>query len=138
MMDRAKNNFQVLLIEDNPADVRLIFELLKVVNGYSFEIHHVDRLDIGLQRLDKVQMDVIVLDLTLPDSEGYVTFTSLYEHAPNIPIVLLTETDDEELGIQAIRDGAQDYLIKNDLSGELLARAIRYAVGRKLATDALR
>ena len=85
MMDRAKNNFQVLLIEDNPADVRLIFELLKVVNGYSFEIHHVDRLDIGLQRLDKVQMDVIVLDLTLPDSEGYVTFTRLIRACSQYP-----------------------------------------------------
>jgi PAS domain S-box-containing protein len=134
---------QILLIEDNPGDVRLIREMLRGVNGFRFEIYHADRLQAGLERLSPPStahspLDVVLLDLTLPDSSGYETFTRLHRHPCNLPIVLLTGLDDEELGMRAIADGAQDYLMKNKLDDELLARALRYAIERKRAADALR
>jgi diguanylate cyclase (GGDEF)-like protein/PAS domain S-box-containing protein len=134
----TENTFQVLLIEDNPGDVRLIQEMLKEVNGFSFDIKHASYLKDGLALLSENEIDVIVLDLTLPDSQSSETFSRTQAVALEVPIVLLTGLDDEELGIQAMRDGAQDYLVKGPLDGELLARALRYAIERKRAVDALR
>ena len=134
----TENTFQVLLIEDNPGDVRLIQEMLRDVNGFSFDIKHASYLKDGVELLSENNIDVIVLDLTLPDSLSYETFTRIQAEALEVPIVLLTGLDDEELGIQAMRDGAQDYLVKGPLDGDLLARALRYAIERKRAVDALR
>lgn len=129
---------EVLLIEDNFGDARLIREMLRDVNGFSYKIQHVDRFSSGVEVLNSNHIEVVVLDLTLPDSCGYDTFSQLHARFPQVPMVLLTGLDDEELGIKAVRNGAQDYLVKGNLDGNLLARTIRYALERKLAADALR
>jgi len=129
---------RALLIEDNPGDARLIEETLKGVSGFSLKLEWVDRLSLGFARLEKNGIDVVVLDLSLPDCSGYETFQKLHDRFPQIPIVLLYGLDDEDLGVRAVRDGAQDYMVKNRLDGNQLARAIRYAVERKRSADALR
>lgn len=134
----AGESIQVLLIEDNPGDARLIQELLYEVPGLAFSLERVDRLSAGLARLTSPGIDVVVLDLTLPDSAGYGTFQRVYNLYPHTPVVLLTGLNNEELGARAVREGAQDYISKNSLDGGLLARSLRYAVERKRAADALR
>jgi len=128
----------VLMIEDNPGDVRLFKESLRGITGFFLEIEWVERLSLGMARLEKPGVDVVVLDLTLPDCSGYTTFQRLHDRFPHMPIVLLYGLDDEELGVRAVRNGAQDYMVKNRLDGSQLARAIRYAVERKFSADALR
>jgi PAS domain S-box-containing protein len=128
----------VLLIEDNRADARLIQELLRDVDT-GFELEWVVRLSEGLQRLDGggPAIDAVLLDLSLPDSQGYETFSTLSAHAPRVPVIMLTGTDDEELAMQAVRAGAQDYLVKGHVDGQLLARAVRYAIERRRSDEAL-
>lgn len=128
---------RALLIEDNPGDARLIVETLHDAAGFCLELNHIDRLSRAFAELEQSQVDVIVLDLSLPDSSGYETFQRVHERYPSIPTVLITGLDDEELGARAVRDGAQDYIIKNQLDGNTLARTIRYAVERKRSADAL-
>ena len=129
---------RALLIEDNPGDARLITEMLRVVPGYDCNLEQVDRLSAGFERLERGDIDVVVLDLSLPDSSGYETFQRLHNRLPHLPVVLLTGLEDEELGARAVGDGAQDFLMKNSLDGSLLARALRYAVERKRFAAALR
>ena len=101
---------RVLLIEDNPGDARLIRELL-VEAGAGFEPEWVQRLDLGLERLaDGEPVDAVLLDLSLPDSQGFATFERVRAAAPDVPIIMLTGLADEELAVQAVRSGAQDYL----------------------------
>lgn len=121
----------ILLIEDNPGDVRLLQELLKEVTSVQFQLEQADRLSQGVQRLSQQQFDVILLDLTLPDSQALDSFVRLHDHAPEMPIVVITGLNDETLAVQAVQQGAQDYLVKGQLSSDLLARSIRYAIERK-------
>jgi two-component system cell cycle sensor histidine kinase/response regulator CckA len=125
-----KQPIKILLIEDNPADARLIREMLVDTKGESFETVIADRLFAGLTCLASNAFDVILLDLSLPDSQGSDTFMKVRERAAGVPIVLLTGLDDEVLAMGAMNKGAQDYLIKGEVSGHLLARAIRYAIER--------
>ncbi len=129
---------RALLIEDNPGDARLIQETLRDADGFDCSLQTADRLAAGLELLQPGKFDVVVLDLSLPDSSGYETYLRLHSYAPHIPVVLLTGLDDEELGARAVRDGAQDYLVKGSLDSSMLARALRYAVERKRFADALR
>jgi PAS domain S-box-containing protein len=128
----------VLLIEDNRADARLIQELLRDVDA-GFDLEWVERLTAGLRRLDggEPTIGAVLLDLQLPDSQGFETFTTLSAHAPLLPVIMLTGTDDEELAVQAVRAGAQDYLVKGHVDGPLLARAVRYAIERRRSDEAL-
>jgi DNA-binding response OmpR family regulator len=123
---------RVLLIEDNPADARMISEMLKGLPEGVFELESVDRLSTGLERLGDGdgERDVVLLDLSLPDSQGFDTFLKLREKAGAVPIVLLTGLDDEALAVRAVHEGAQDYLNKGQVDGHLLSRAIRYAIER--------
>ncbi len=121
----------ILLIEDKPGDARLIHFMLWEAPGKLFSVDHADRLSAGLERITAGGIDLILLDLHLPDSKGLATFLSVYEHAPDIPIVLLTGLNDESVAVEAMRHGAQDYLVKGQIDGEMLARAIRYAIERK-------
>ena len=121
---------RVLLIEDNPADARMISEMLKGLPEGVFELESVDRLSTGLERLGDGERDVVLLDLSLPDSQGFDTFLKLREKAGAVPIVLLTGLDDEALAIRAVHEGAQDYLNKGQVDAHLLSRAIRYAIER--------
>lgn len=121
---------RILLIEDNPGNVRLIREMLAEVEYAGFELEHVDRLSEGIERLDQKLFDVVLLDLSLPDSQEMKTLMRLYTEAPEVPIVVLSSIDDESTRIKAIRQGAQDYLVKDKLDNEVLVRSLRYAIER--------
>jgi len=90
----------------------------------------------ALTRLGRKDIDLVLLDLGLPDSHGLTTFHKLRQAAPDVPVIVLTSTDDEELAVTAVRDGAQDYLIKGQISGRPLVRAVRYALERQKAEEA--
>ena len=125
------NQIKILLIEDNPGDVRLIREMLKEKSYVTFDLVCADRLKTGMEQLGQGDIDLILLDLGLPDSSGLDTFAKLYAKEPSLPIIVLTGLDDEQLGLEAVIMGAQDYLLKNRVSGNLLIPAVRYAIERK-------
>jgi PAS domain S-box-containing protein len=128
---------KALLIEDNPADARLIEEMLKESVTIDFTLESFNRLSKGIEYLNDHIVDIVLLDLSLPDSTGIETFEKLYKHAPHVPIIVLTGVNDEQLAIESLRSGLQDYLVKNKIDGDLLIRSIRYAIERKHLTDAL-
>jgi serine phosphatase RsbU (regulator of sigma subunit) len=121
---------KILLIEDNRGDTRLIQELLREASGFPFELESADRLTAGLTRLGLGGIDIVLLDLTLPDSRGLDTFLRLHAVAPKVPTVLLSGLDDETLAIKAVQRGAEDYLVKGHMDASGLVRAIRYAIER--------
>jgi signal transduction histidine kinase len=124
------DTIRVLLIEDNPGDARLIREMLKDAGQDVFCLDTAETLNDGLGFLKSNPTDAVLLDLSLPDSFGVNTLTSVHDHAPDIPIVVLTGYDDKVLGIQAVQAGAQDYLAKGAINSDLLSRAVRYAIER--------
>lgn len=124
---------RVLLIEDNPGDARLLREIFSEVSSPIFNITHVDRLNVGLQHLAWSEFDVILLDLSLPDSCGLETLLQVHAVSPGRPILVLTGLDDQALAVKAVQEGAQDYLVKGDVDRDLLVRAVRYAIERKRA-----
>lgn len=128
---------RILMIEDNFRDVRLIQEMLNDVPSFSFEFKHVERLDKGLECLKNDNFHVLLLDLNLPDSFGMDTFIKAYDNAPHLPIVILSGAADEEVAIEAVHEGAQDYLMKGEVDGKLLARSIFYAIERKQIEEEL-
>jgi PAS domain S-box-containing protein len=132
------NRITVLLIEDNPGDVRLLRETLREAEGDSILVEDVGRLQAGLVRLLQGGIDVVLLDLSLPDSQGLETLAAVRARTPRLPVVVLTGFDDEETAVKAVREGAQDYLVKGRFDGSLLARAVRYGIERKRADEALR
>ena len=131
------NAMRVLLVEDNPGDARLIREILNEAPDVSFDVVHAQRLETGLERLACDDIDVLLLDLSLPDSQGMETLARAHKASPDTAIIVLTGLDDEEAAIEAVRQGAQDYLVKGRIDGDLLVRAIRHAVERKLVSGAL-
>ena len=133
---------KVLSIEDNPGDARLIRETLHEATtlGWDlpqFELIWVDTLSAGLARLDQGDVDVVLSDLDLPDSQAGDTFARLRAHAPDIPIVVLTGREDEALARHTVRASAGDYLFKREMNGSLLAHALLYALERQRAKVAL-
>lgn len=128
----------VLLIEDNLAEARLIQEVLKGTPRSRFVLSHTKRLGEAIERLNTTAFDIALLDLTLPDSAGLDSLDTLIQEAPTLPIVVLTNTNDDELAVEAVRHGAQDYLMKRQLNQELLVRSLRYAIERKQTAVALR
>lgn len=125
---------RVLLIEDNPGDARLIKAMLAKETDISFNLEWKDRLSEGLKRLAEGGIDVVLLDLMLPDSiGGFYTFNKTQAHAPGVPIVVLTAFEDEDFAIGTVQIGAQDYLIKGKFDSNMLMRTIRYAIMRKQA-----
>ncbi|WP_066376178.1 hybrid sensor histidine kinase/response regulator [Anabaena sp. CA = ATCC 33047] len=129
---------KVLLVEDNPGDVFLIQELLKEVNKTKVELQAVEQLSEAFELLASQPFDIILLDLSLPDSQGLDTFVRAYRQAKTIPIIVLTGTDDETLALRAMQAGAQDYLVKGQVTGDLLLRSMRYAIERQRIEEALR
>ncbi len=107
----ANKPINVLFIEDNPGDARLIQEMLADADGARFKLECADRLSAGLGRLGKGGIDCVLLDLTLPDSTELDTFVRVQAQAPEIPIVVISGLDDEALAIEAVQKGAQDYLV---------------------------
>ncbi len=130
-----ETEIRVLLIEDNPAEARLIEERLREVPYTSFVLCMKSTLHAGLEVAS--DSDVILLDLSLPDSQGYETFASVHAAVPDTPLILLTGFEDDRLALTAVRHGAQDYLIKDEVTGAMLARAIRYAIERQGAEKTL-
>ncbi len=129
---------RILLVEDNPGDVRLLQEYLDEAGAFRCRVTHADRLSAGLKRLQETGADVVLLDLSLPDSHGVDTLVRMHAAAKDVPIVVLTGMEDETLGIELVQAGAQDYLVKGRLTGQLLVRALRYAVERKRAEEIVR
>jgi len=125
----------ILLIEDNPGDARLINEYLSDSRHLNFNLTVAERLSKGIEYIEQELIDIILLDLKLPDSEGLATFTKISEVAPSIPIIVLTGLDDETTAVSAVKMGAQDYLVKDKVEEEILERAIRYAIERKRAEE---
>lgn len=122
---------RVLLIEDNPGDARLLQEMLVEMGSSQFALERAGRLLDALTRLGDTPFDLVLLDLSLPDSHGLETFQRVYQEASCLPIIVLTGLDDESVALQAVREGAQDYLVKGQVDGNLLIRAIQYALERK-------
>lgn len=131
-------NIHVLLIEDNLAEARLLQEILKDTVSGRFSLAHVKRLGEAIAQLDTTRFDVALLDLTLPDSDGLASLDVLIRNAPSLPIVVLTSTNDDVLALDAVRHGAQDYLVKRHVNLDILVRSVRYAIERKQASVALR
>jgi len=131
-------DIKVLLIEDNLAEARLLKEILKGNEKKEFHLVNVSRLSEAISLLQQTNFDVILLDLTLPDSQGLQSLAPLLIKAPKLPIVVLTNTNDDNLALQALRQGAQDYLIKREVSLEILTRSLCYAIERKQMEEALR
>jgi diguanylate cyclase (GGDEF)-like protein len=127
-----------LLVEDNPGDRRLIQEALAEAHYARVRLEHADCLKAAQDALAAREYDIILLDLSLPDSSGLATVEKTADAAPETPIVILTGLDDVNTGIQAVRAGAQDYLVKGEVNGNLLVRAIRYAIERQRMQAALR
>ncbi len=126
----AEKPVNILLIEDNPGDARLIKEMLAEAGNGSFVLRRCDRLSSGLEQLTANGTDIVLLDLSLPDSQGLDTVTRVHSGAGRFPIVVLTGLDDETLAVRAVQHGAQDYLVKGHFDSRLLQHAIRYAIER--------
>lgn len=128
----------ILLIEDNRAEARLLQEILKGSRLHQAELIHVSRLEEGIAHCQQHRVDIILLDLTLPDSYGLASLDKLFGRVPSIPIVVLTNTNDDDLAVEAVRRGAQDYLVKRQVNQDLLVRSLRYAIERQQGEEALR
>lgn len=129
-MRAAAGTIRVLLVEDNPGDARLIRETLWLANPTEFIVEHVPTLADAQDRLREGEIDVVLLDLTLPDSFGVQTVERINAAAPEVPIVVLTGVNDEEIALRAVKANAEDYLVKGQVDESLLARTIRHAVER--------
>lgn len=130
-------SLKVLLVEDDPGDAFLLQTLLTQADQVKFDLVCATRLAEGLDSLSENTFDIMLLDLSLPDSVGLATIDKVRAYTLNLPIIVLTGLDDEEIAMQAVQAGAQDYLAKGDLDDNMLTRAIRYAVERHRLQTAL-
>ena len=121
----------VLIVEDDAMSANLIRSLLQKPGAHEFEVEITDRLETARQRLEAARFDVILLDLTLPDSQGLDTVLAVRIAAPQTPIIVLTNIHDDQLALQAIEARAQDYLIKSQVNGLLLSRVVRHAISQQ-------
>ncbi len=133
-----KETLFVLLIEDNPGDARLIQEYLTEARRVNFNLTIQDTLSEELEEFLKNKFDIILLDLNLPDSIGLKTVSIIYEKIKNVPIIVLTGRDDEDLALESMKRGVQDYLVKGRIDGVVLERSINYAVERHNGMEELK
>ncbi|WP_162909166.1 GAF domain-containing protein [Aggregatilinea lenta] len=137
--DTASNEqINVLLIEDSSGDAALISAYLQRSQPSIFNLAIADRVSSGKSLLARGGMDIVLLDLSLPDSQGLDSLSDLLAIAPTVPLIVLTGLDDDQLGLEAVTRGAQDYLVKGTINGESLRRSLRYAIERKRTEDTLR
>jgi signal transduction histidine kinase len=129
----SENGITVLLVEDNPGDARLIREILEEETSSRFNLVHATQLETGLERLAQGDIDVALVDLALPDSQGIDTFNQVHAHSPDVPIVVLTGLKDDAVAAQVLRAGAQDFLTKGLLNLSVMHRSIQHAIDRKQA-----
>ena len=132
----AESSARILLVEDNAGDARLTQESLATQKVDKFTMVHVTSLAAACLRLREGHFDAVLLDLSLPDSHGPATLSALRQQAPSIPIVVLTGLSDEATAIMAVKEGAQDYLVKGETDGNTLARRLRFAIERHLSFSA--
>jgi DNA-binding NarL/FixJ family response regulator len=126
------NSIHILLIEDSEDDAVIIRELLdEDDNGVNFILSHEESLASGITILNTTEPDLVLLDLSLPDSFGMETLQSVRSVAPQVPIVVMTGLDDRAMGLMALSEGAQDYLVKGGVDGHDLVRTLRYSLERK-------
>lgn len=130
MANIEQMQIKALLVEDNQGDAFLLREKLTCASKIQVDLTHVERLASAIKCLHQGLFDIVLLDLSLPDSQGLETFLSLERIFPNLPIVLLTGSTDESLALEAVRKGAQDYLIKEQTTTDILIRSINYAIER--------
>ena len=129
---------KILLFEDNPGDAYMIGELLEEFSDFPYELKIVETLNEGLSLLKERPFSIILSDLRLPDRDGIDTFLDIHARNPRIPIIILTAINDEKIGMDAVKKGAQDYLVKGQVDGRLLERSIRYSIERKKAEEEIR
>ena len=127
----------LLLVEDNPGDARLLREMFNELGLHRTELTHVECMSDAEKHLSEHAVDIIVLDLGLPDAQGLGAVRRAHTAAPHVPLVVLTGLDDESLAAEALQEGAQDYLIKGQIDARGLLRALRYAIERKTMEEAL-
>lgn len=128
---------RVLIIEDNPADARLLEVLVEQIPEAGFQMEHVGSLAAGLERLAGEGIELIMVDLSLPDSHGWDSFARVHDAAPDKAIIVMSGLDDEDLAIKTVQEGAQDYLVKGQVDSRLLVRSMHYAIERKRVEEAL-
>ncbi|MGA7951949.1 MAG: PAS domain S-box protein [Gloeobacterales cyanobacterium] len=134
----SPERIKVLLVEDNPGDARLLQVTLSEVSSAHFDLTCVGLLRKAIEHLSEQSFDAVLLDLSLPDSQGFDTFTKLHGRFPAIPIVVLSGLNDETLALRAVQEGAQDYLVKGQVNAaDLISRSLRYAIERKRTQEAL-
>ena len=131
-------NCKVLLVEDIESEAKLVFKHLKRVSEWRFSVEHFERLDAAIKSAAENKYDVILLDLNLPDCSGIEVCQRMLRVSQKVPVIVLTNQNSIELGTKAMREGAQDYLIKREVDGPLLGRSIRYAIERAKGEVALR
>ncbi|WP_321493329.1 diguanylate cyclase [uncultured Desulfobacter sp.] len=131
MLNNALTRLQILQVEDNPGDARLIKETLLEAESFPHRLYQVGTLAAALETITAYPMDVVLLDLGLPDTHGLESVYKICAAAPDLPVVVLTGLDDKTKALEAVQAGVQDYLVKGFLDPELLARTIRYAIERK-------
>ena len=134
----TSRQIHALLIEDDPDDILLLKESLADISMGKIKLDYVDRLSRGLIQLSGQSYDVILLDLNLPDSRGLDTLNTIIKRFPKIPVVVLSGLADDAITVEAVRRGAQDYLVKGEISGPLVMRVVRYAIERKQVEAVLR
>src|SRR5208283_3658852 len=133
-----KSNLSVLEIEDSIDDASLIRAMLNRVRDPAFTVVHAQSVGEGLQRLREQVFDVVLLDLGLPDSKGIDAVQRVRQACPDVPLIVLTGVNDEEVALKTLQMDVQDYLVKGQIDSNLLVRSIRYARERKRAIEALR
>ena len=126
-------SIKVLLIEDDEEDAFFLRGMLRSSNGnnVSYEIEQVKCFAKGIERLEKISADILLLDLTLPDSELFETFFKIKELSQKIPIIVLTGLADEQVARRAVQEGADNYLIKGEFQSDLLKHSISNAIGKR-------
>jgi len=129
---------KVLYVEDDMEHAILIREFIEEIKTVHYELTHVQRLDEALVELDNDNYDVILLDLSLPDEQGVDTVARVCEKAPDIPVVVMSDTDDETMAIKALQKGAEEYLVKGKVKSNALSRILRYAIIRHKGRAELR
>lgn len=134
----GNGSIRVLLIEDDTGFARMVQKMIAEIEGGPFTFERVENLEKGIARLKDGGIDVILLDLLLPDSEGIFTFIKLREASDDLPVVVLSALEDDETAILAVREGAQDYLFKGIVNPAVLIRSIRHSIERKRNRDELR
>ncbi|KAA3595952.1 MAG: response regulator [Calditrichaeota bacterium] len=130
LTDLKNNKSRILVIEDHEADFLLFKAMLGEIENRKFELINAETLEKGLDYLESDFFELIVLDLTLSDSEGYSTFQAVFNNAHNIPIIVLSGVEDSKLAMKTVQNGAQDYLLKGKIDRYSLRRSVEYAIER--------